>query len=99
MWPVAHLPHPPSLHPTNPPSQAGAEDVVALGPELDHYIQGKDQYECTPLHVAIIRGAMQLPPHGPQRVHPDNAVERSSLTGITPPMPHSSFTACVALPA
>lgn len=30
--------------------------MPVLGPELDHYIQGKDQAECTPLHVAILRG-------------------------------------------
>lgn len=36
--------------------QAGEEDMPVLSPELDHYIQGKDQNECTPLHVAILRG-------------------------------------------
>lgn len=35
---------------------AGEEDMPVLSPELDHYIQGKDQSECTPLHVAILRG-------------------------------------------
>lgn len=39
-----------------PPAQAGEVDMPVLGPELDHYIQGKDQSECTPLHVAILRG-------------------------------------------
>lgn len=37
--------------------QIGEEDVVQLGPENDPYLQGKDQYACTPLHVAILRGA------------------------------------------
>lgn len=36
--------------------EAGEGDVALLGPELDHYIQGKDQYECTPLHIAILQG-------------------------------------------
>lgn len=41
--------------------QAGEGDVALLGPELDHYIQGKDQYECTPLHIAILQGKQQPP--------------------------------------
>lgn len=32
--------------------------MPVLSPELDHYIQGKDQYECTPLHIAILRGKL-----------------------------------------
>jgi hypothetical protein len=34
------------------------QPLVQLGPAQDPYIQGKDQYECTPLHIAILRGAL-----------------------------------------
>jgi hypothetical protein len=42
--------------------------MPVLGPELDHYIQGKDQAECTPLHVAILRGEAADPQQGSKKL-------------------------------
>jgi len=71
--------------------------VALLGPELDHYIQGKDQYECTPLHIAILQGEQQPPAPSVRLTPPVSPPHVLSWHGMVPYFQQSTVHSATGL--